>query len=146
MMERLQPNLSELERDFIRPESERLLEAIDKTATTHQQRARIGERLAEIGDPRSGVGLRKDGLPDISWCKVPKGKITLEEKKGTFSVDPFHIAKYPVTWIQYRIPRSRRRLQEKGWWEGLAKREVNRVSKTAISTIIRLNMCPGTTQ
>jgi len=126
MLERLQPNLSELESEFIRPESERLLEEIDKTATTHQQRVRIGERLAEIGDPRSGVGLRKDGLPDIVWCKVPKGKITLVKKKGTFrvDVDAFHIAKYPVTYIQYRsFIAAEDGYRKKGWWKELAERE-----------------------
>ena len=49
----------------------------------------IGIYLAELGDPRPGVGLRPDGLPDVAWCKVPGGKITLEGKAGTFRVDPF---------------------------------------------------------
>jgi formylglycine-generating enzyme required for sulfatase activity len=47
------------------------------------------------------VGLRPDGLPDIAWCKVPGGKIVLEEADEIFHVDPFFIAKYPVTWVQY---------------------------------------------
>jgi hypothetical protein len=34
----------------------------------HQARASAGVRLARLGDPRKGVGLRKDGLPDIDWC------------------------------------------------------------------------------
>jgi len=58
MLERLQPVvLSDTERDFIRPEAERLLEEIDDPATTHQRRAIIGDRLAEIGDP----------LPALVW-------------------------------------------------------------------------------
>ena len=96
---------------------------------THQafrtsDRLNIGLYLTELGDSRPGVGLRKDGLPDIVWCKVPKGKITLDEKKGTFRVDAFHIAKYPVTYIQYRsFLAAEDGYRKKGWWEGLAGRE-----------------------
>ena len=79
-----------------------ILEEIDNSSTTHQQRVKISDRLAEIGDPRPGVGLRGDGLPDIVWCEVQGGKITLEKTGKTFTIDPFCISKYPVTWIQYR--------------------------------------------
>jgi len=93
------------------------------------------------------VGLRKDGLPDIVWCKVPKGKITLDEKKGTFRVDAFHIAKYPVTYIQYRsFIAAEDGYRKKGWWEGLAGREDQPGEQFRSSTTIRLNMCPGTTR
>ena len=55
---------------------------------------------------------------------MPKGEITLEEVKGTFRVDPFYIAKYPVTWIQYRsFLEAEDGYRKKGWWKGLAKRE-----------------------
>ena len=37
------------------------------------ERALAGNILAQIGDPRLGVGLREDGLPDIVWCEVPAG-------------------------------------------------------------------------
>ena len=121
MVERMRPVLNPTEREFVRPESERLLEEIDRPDTTHQQRAKIGDRLAEIGDPRPGVGLRKDGLPDIVWCKVPPGEITLGDA-GTFRVDPFHIGKYPVTWIQYRsFLKAEDGFRKKNWWKGLAQ-------------------------
>ena len=124
MLERMRPLLNRTEQEFVLPESERLLEEIGRTATTHQQRAKIGDRLAEIGDSRPGVSLLKNGLPDILWCKVPKGEITLEEVKGTFRVNPFHIAKYPVTWIQYRsFLEAEDGYRENAWWEGLANRE-----------------------
>ena len=91
-------------------------------ATTHQQRVKIGDRLAEIGDPRPGVSLRVDGLPDIVWCKVPCGKITLEEIDRTFTVDAFFIGKYPVTWIQYRsFLKAKDGYRNESWWKGLAK-------------------------
>jgi hypothetical protein len=49
-----------LERAFIHPESDRLLKRIRNPATHHRDRAKIGDRLAEIGDPRPGVGLRPE--------------------------------------------------------------------------------------
>jgi formylglycine-generating enzyme required for sulfatase activity len=119
----MRPTLNPTEKEFVRPESERLLGKIDISATTHQQRVKIGDRLAEIGDPRPGVGLREDGLPDISWCEVPAGEITLEDGVGTFTVDPFYIGKYPVTWIQYRsFLNAKDGYQNKRWWKGLADR------------------------
>jgi formylglycine-generating enzyme required for sulfatase activity len=124
MVERMQPKLNPTEKEFVRPESERLLEEIDQTSTTHQQRAKIGDRLAEIGDPRPGVGLRKDSLPDIVWTQVPKGEITLEKVEGVFRVDPFHIAKYPVTWVQYRsFLEAEDGYRNIKWWKELTVRE-----------------------
>jgi hypothetical protein len=84
MLKRLQPTLSKVEQDFIRPEAERLVEKL-QLKLTHQQRESIGLRLAEIDDLRPGVGL-KNGLPDFVWLPVPGGKITLESNAGTFPV------------------------------------------------------------
>ena len=94
MVKRMHPELDPTQKKFILPESERLLKESDDPATDHQQRVKIGDRLAEIGDPRPGVGLRPDGLPDIVWCKVSGGKIKNEKKILKFRVDPFYIAKY----------------------------------------------------
>lgn len=124
MLERMRPVLDPTEQEFVRPESERLLDEINRMATTHQQKAKIGERLSEIGDPRCGVQLGKDGLPDIVWCKVPGGEVILIEKAGTFRVDPFLIAKYQVTWIQYRsLLEAQDGYRKKDWWNGLVRRE-----------------------
>ncbi|MBL8259931.1 MAG: SUMF1/EgtB/PvdO family nonheme iron enzyme [Candidatus Competibacteraceae bacterium] len=101
---KLEPtDFTPLERDFLGPlDCDQMLAALDEPATTHEQRAIIGVRLALLGDPRPGVGLRADGLPDIVWCPVPGGEVMLEENTGTFTVEPFQIAKYPVTYRQYR--------------------------------------------
>lgn len=96
------PALSEPVKSFVRPEAERLLEELELAETTHYRRAEIGDRLDRIGDPRPGVGLLPSGVPDIVWCEVPGGTVTLEEIEGTFEVEPFLIAKYPVTYRQYR--------------------------------------------
>ena len=54
------------------------------------------------GDTRRGMGLRSDGLPDIAWCDVPSGDVFLEQRRENVHVNSFQIAKYPVTWSQYR--------------------------------------------
>ncbi len=36
-----------------------------------QARAAAGRVLAALGDPRPGVGLRSDGLPDLRWVRIP---------------------------------------------------------------------------
>jgi hypothetical protein len=124
MCQRLQPALSAIEQEFIHPEAERLLAEIDNPAMTHQRRAVIGDRLAEIGDPRPGVGLDSDGLPDFVWLSVPGGKIALEDNAGTFTVKPFAISKYLVTWVQYRsFLQAQDGYGNRRWWQGLAERE-----------------------
>jgi formylglycine-generating enzyme required for sulfatase activity len=124
MCQRLQPTLSATVQAFSRPEAERLLEEIDNPATSHQRRASIGDRLADIGDPRPGVGLTSAGLPEFVWLPVPGGEITLEDNAGTFTVQPFAISKYPVTWAQYRsFLEAQDGYRQRRWWRGLAERE-----------------------
>lgn len=110
-----------LERDFLGPlDCDQMLAALDNPATTHEQRAIIGVRLSLLGDPRPGVGLRADGLPDLVWCEVPGGEVTLEKNLGTFTVNPFRIAKYPVTYSQYRaFLEAEDGYHNPDWWQGL---------------------------
>ncbi len=124
MLDNLQPALSPAEQEFVRPESDRLLEQIEHRDTSHQERVKIGDRLADIGDPRSGVGLNDDQLPDFVWCKVPSGKVTLEDDAGTFDVTTGYISKYPVTWVQYRcFLQADDGYANASWWKGLAERQ-----------------------
>jgi len=124
MSERLDPTLTAVEQDFIRFEAERLIEEIADPATTHERRATIGDRLAEIGDPRPGVGVDARGLPEFVWLAVAAGDIDLAGGAGRFSVQPFFISKYPVTWIQYRsFLQADDGYPKEGWWQGLAERE-----------------------
>ena len=110
-----------VERDFLGPlDREPMRAALDDPATTHEQRTIIGVRLSLLGDPRPGVGLRADGLPDIEWCKVPGGTVTLEKDAGTFTVKSFQIAKYPVTYRQYRaFLDAEDGYHSPAWWQGL---------------------------
>ncbi|MDS4059061.1 MAG: SUMF1/EgtB/PvdO family nonheme iron enzyme, partial [Candidatus Contendobacter sp.] len=119
-----QKDFTELEQDFLGPlDREPMLAALDDPATSHEERAIIGVRLALLGDPRPGVGLRADGLPEIVWCEVPGGVVTLEGNVDTFTVEPFQIAKYPVTYSQYRaFLEAPDGFRQPGWWEGFAYR------------------------
>jgi hypothetical protein len=128
-------NLAEPAKSFVQPEAERLLAELELRETSHYRRAEIGDRLDRIGDPRPGVGLLQNGVPDIVWCEIPGGTVTLEgvEAKpksrwrgakaappGTFTATPFLIAKYPTTYRQYRVfledPEGYR---DGRWWKDL---------------------------
>lgn len=118
MLERQEPTLNEVERDFIEPEQARLLREIDQIATDHKRRRWIGERLAGIGDTRSGIGVDQRGLPQIDWLPVaPGGEITIENQN--FTVKPFYVAKYLVTFAQFQAfldaPDG---FVEARWWQG----------------------------
>ena len=92
--ERLEAEFSATELEFLRPETSRLLDEVARAEVSHVRRREIGVRLAQLGDPRPGVGVGPEGWPDIVWCPVP--------------VDvPLWIAKYPVTAIQLKAFRQR---------------------------------------
>jgi hypothetical protein len=140
--------------EFIRLEVERLWEEIENPATSHRRRSWIGERLDTLGDPRPGVGLVRGmlplqaekgkahtfdslrtgefrlwgdkpghlGLPDLVWLKVEGGSITIE--KQTFTVQPFYIAKYPITYRQFEaFVEAKDGFKDARWWEGLSADE-----------------------
>ncbi len=127
-------DLSSVEQHFLGPiDQDTMLAKLDDPTTFHTLRATIGDRLSLIGDPRPGVGLRRDKLPDLVWCKVEGGKISLDVEKPhrllgifggsnsqTFTVEPFYIAKFPITWIQYRaFLDDKDGFANPAWWEEL---------------------------
>ncbi|MEV7597944.1 SUMF1/EgtB/PvdO family nonheme iron enzyme [Kitasatospora sp. NPDC089797] len=122
MLRNLDPELDREVETFIVPEAVRILAESAEPATSHQRRASLGDRLCEIGDPRPGVGLDADGLPEIRWCEVPGGRVRLRDV-GEVDVPGFRLAAYPVTHRQYRAF-----LDDPGgfadprWFEGLAVR------------------------
>lgn len=79
----------------------------------HEARASVGVRLALLGDPRCGVGLRADGLPDIDWRRIEGGEVTIDIrmhadnpnsaiiKRLTRTVDTFWIGRFPITVSQF---------------------------------------------
>ena len=114
-------DLSPLEREFLGPiDRETMLQEIDNASTPHERRANIGVRLSLLVDTRPGVGLRPDRLPEIVWCEVPSGNVTLKDNAGTFTVEQIYISKYPITWAQYRaFLEAPDGYKESVWWEGL---------------------------
>ena len=95
----------ELRKDLDDRIVQRLVELLDTRqalAEAPQDRAAVGRALARLGDPRPGVGLTPEGIPDIDWVEIPGGKVTLEDKGGTYQFEPFRIARYPVTNIQFQ--------------------------------------------
>ena len=110
--------LDEVVRTFVRPERERLVKELT-FAVNHVRRAWIGDRLAELGDPRPGVGVRADTLPDLLWCPVPAGKVLLDCAPSSFSVRPFYIAKYPVTLAQFNVFARSEAYDQERWWHDL---------------------------
>jgi len=98
-------DLAEPLKSYTEHESARLLREIEDIKTPHFRRMKIGERLVEIGDPRKGVLVRPDGIPDMEWCFVEKGgQITIQDndkQDHTFMVKPFYVAKYLTTHAQY---------------------------------------------
>ena len=86
---------------LLTPEVEWILNELQDDSTTSQRRRDIGQRLAELGDPREGTGLAGDGLPDILWRAIPAGSVEIEGH-GRFQVAEFHIDAYPITFLQFR--------------------------------------------
>ncbi len=117
------------------------------------ERALAGNILAQLGDPRPGVGLREDGLPDLEWCDVPAGSFLMGDDQKQVDVSaPYCLSRYPVTNAQYRAFiadegyterwrecwtdrgwewREKKRITEPGWGRGefdLPNHPVARVS------------------
>ncbi len=121
----LEARLPEPSRSFLRPEPLALLEELNSDDTVHQRREEIGLRLNQLGDPRRGVGLDDAGLPDIAWIDVPAGEVTLKtDSSERFAVEPFRIARYPVTWSQYRaFLEAEDGYCKPAWWEERARED-----------------------
>jgi formylglycine-generating enzyme required for sulfatase activity len=79
------------------------------------ERVEAGKALAKLGgDPRPGVGLDADGLPDIAWCGVPAGPFLMgsraedelasddEKPPYTYVIErAYSISRYPITNAQF---------------------------------------------
>ncbi|MFG1674646.1 SUMF1/EgtB/PvdO family nonheme iron enzyme [Micromonospora sp. NPDC049282] len=122
MLRNLNPELDPTIEAFVVPEATRILAEAEQRTCPHQRRASIGDRLAEIGDPRAGMGLDAEGLPDILWRSVEGGRVRLRDV-GEVDVSDVQIAAYPVTYAQYRAflehPDG---FRNPAWFEGLAMR------------------------
>jgi formylglycine-generating enzyme required for sulfatase activity len=116
---RAQPTSAEPQ---ISPEIRRLLAEIANPATEPPRRLAIGDRLAELGDPRPGVGVRADGLPDIAWVEIPVGPFIFQNGERR-ELPTFWMAKYPVTNAQYQCFIDDGGYKDGRWWRDLKRPE-----------------------
>ncbi len=145
MLERLNPDLNEVEKDFIEPEQNRLLRELDKIDTKHERRRDIGDRLAVIGDTRPGMGV-KDGIPDLFWLPVevspdPVTIKTDEVEIGPIVIPPLFIAQYQITYTQFQtFLDADDGFADARWWDGMPdeyKRQEMAQQRTKISNAPR---------
>lgn len=98
------------------------LEIIDSPVSTPQQRAKAGNEISLI-DPRRGVGIRMDDIPDIDWIKIPAGDFIYQNGE-TRHLDTFYISRYPITFVQFqRFIDDPNGYAQNRWWQGLAIRQ-----------------------
>ncbi|MCP5515641.1 MAG: SUMF1/EgtB/PvdO family nonheme iron enzyme [Verrucomicrobiales bacterium] len=82
---------------------QRLLKVMKGSVPSPSEREQAGIVLGKLGDPRDGVELREDGLPDIDWVDLPAGRFELGISRRAFKIErPLRISRYPVTWKQYQ--------------------------------------------
>lgn len=80
-----------------------------------RERLDVSLDLARLGDPRPGVGLRADGLPDLDWIEITPGPFTMgsnesdtpyEFKTPQFEchliTKSYRVSRYPVTVAQFQ--------------------------------------------
>ncbi|MDS4032167.1 MAG: SUMF1/EgtB/PvdO family nonheme iron enzyme [Candidatus Contendobacter sp.] len=110
-----------------------------------QARAAVGRVLAALGDPRPGVGLGSDGLPDVLWVRIPGTRAVRASGRfpgftglrlgngmkpdpeadnnenwpadaAPLEVADFELAAYPVTVAQFRPFVEQDGYREKRYW------------------------------
>jgi hypothetical protein len=114
--------LDETTRSFCLAEAILLIDELKTHDTTHYRRVAIGERLDLIGDPRRGTGLKPDGTPEIEWCDVPSVVDAGETGRDVLKVQRFRMAKYPVTYSQYKVFLDEANgYRAEKWWSGLSQ-------------------------
>ena len=84
-------------------------------------------------DTRSGVGVRRDGLPDIKWKPIPEldaetGQREFIYQENERRTEPdFWIARYPITHAQFQaFLEADDGFRNPAWWQGLAADEDHR--------------------
>ncbi len=102
-------------------EVQELLDELNDIETPPERRLEIGNELAELGDPRPGVGLGDDNLPDIDWVEIPAGEFLYGKEKERRTSDLFFISRYPVTNTQYRAFIVAGGYESDRWWYDLVK-------------------------
>ncbi len=107
------------------PPVQSLLDEINIIETQPKRRLAIGDKLAKLDDPRPGVGLDAQGLPDIYWVEIPAGqfiygKVSEQQK---LHLERFQVSRYPITNNQYQCFIDAGGYTEERWWRDLKKPE-----------------------
>jgi formylglycine-generating enzyme required for sulfatase activity len=114
-------------------------------------RGRAGRALATLSDPRPGIRLKKDGLPDLLWVRIP-GTATVQASgrfpnftglrlgngakpdseardnenwptgKDPLEIADFELTAYPLTVAQFR-PFVLQGYHEDRWWSAAGRRD-----------------------
>jgi len=110
---------------------QRLVDLIEDGHLPPVERAAAGRTLSVLGDPRPGVGLRLDGLPDIVWAdEIPAGTYWIgadgqegNPRRQSEITKPFRVARYLVTQAQYlafQHDTSQHGYTAPQWWADMA--------------------------
>jgi formylglycine-generating enzyme required for sulfatase activity len=112
---------------------------------SHEARARLGDRLAALGDTRTGVAVGEDGTPCIDWVAIPGGEIEISQETGDsrprglrkwlpgflrgeirraeqhcVEVVAFHMSRYPVTNAQFKaFAQATDGYRSPDWWRDM---------------------------
>ncbi|MCB0212614.1 MAG: SUMF1/EgtB/PvdO family nonheme iron enzyme [Anaerolineae bacterium] len=82
--------------------TKRLQQSLGATEVKAIERVEAGRTLGRLNaDDRPGVGLRADGLPDISWCDIPAGSFLFGDYKKEVTLPAFRMSRYPITNAQF---------------------------------------------
>ncbi len=83
------------------PEVQIFLDEINDIQTNSPRRLEIGDELDRLGDPRKGVGLDEQGLPDIDCVEILGGPFIYQDGY-TMELPTYYISRYPVTNDQFQ--------------------------------------------
>ena len=104
-------------------EAHHLVSLMRSGELTPPERAAVGRALAELGDPRPGVGVSPDSVPEIYWVDIPAGEFVYQEG-DRLQMPSFCIARYPITYLQFQaFVEAEDGFADERWWEGLVVRE-----------------------
>ena len=95
------PKQEQGKQQTLNPKIQSLLDEINNPATEPPRRLAIGDELDRLGDPRRGVGLDANGLPDIEWIEIPGGPFIYQNGEKR-ELPTYWISRYPITNRQFQ--------------------------------------------
>lgn len=112
----------------VRAVQQRLVVLMTDPQVAIPERNAAGVAINHVGDPRRGVGLRADGLPDIEWVFVPEKdpksgcvEFIYGERGERRTEADFWITRYPITYRQFQaFLDAADGFHNPRWWERLA--------------------------